>query len=287
VEQYRVLEALHREISRRISQYHDVSILIEQALQISPECKPLQLLQLQHGFSSISLRFRNFPSADPLDFFYVLFDELLFAESLPFFTYSLSHKESSDYKSVQLLAQLKRNEEYHQLEKLLPTHRPGLQSNWKLFQARIAQREGDFTRVRIWCQEALEWNSENEEARLLLARSLISLNLLTQAEVELNRITATTTGCTKELQELFDLLKTMKAKTCEVPPPAKTTYYSLLELERNCSTEMIRKAYKRLALKYHPDKNGGSSELFLRLSEAYEVLIHAEKRRSYDVTLPL
>ena len=52
-------------------------------------------------------------------------------------------------------------------------------------------------------------------------------------------------------------------------------YYEILGVERNVDQEAIKKAYRRLALKYHPDRNGGdkdSEEKFKEATEAYEVL---------------
>nr|CDS19609.1 dnaJ subfamily B [Echinococcus granulosus] len=62
-------------------------------------------------------------------------------------------------------------------------------------------------------------------------------------------------------------------------------YYSLLEVPRGASEEEIRKAYRRLALLYHPDKNATAEAeaRFKEISKAYEVLGDAEKRRLYDL----
>ena len=66
---------------------------------------------------------------------------------------------------------------------------------------------------------------------------------------------------------------------------AKRDYYAILGLEKGASEEEIKKAYRRLAVKYHPDKNPGdkvAEENFKELGEAYEVLNDAQKRAAYD-----
>ena len=63
-------------------------------------------------------------------------------------------------------------------------------------------------------------------------------------------------------------------------------YYKTLGVNKNATTEEIRKAYRQLAKKYHPDKNPGnksSEEKFKELTEANEVLSDAEKRKKYDM----
>ncbi len=65
----------------------------------------------------------------------------------------------------------------------------------------------------------------------------------------------------------------------------KRDYYEILGVERDASVDEIKKAYRRLAIQNHPDKNPGDSaaeERFKEASEAYSVLSDTEKRSSYD-----
>lgn len=65
------------------------------------------------------------------------------------------------------------------------------------------------------------------------------------------------------------------------------TYYKILDLEQSEATESnIKKSYRKLALKMHPDKNAapGANEAFKKLSAAYAVLSDSDKKRQYDVT---
>lgn len=66
---------------------------------------------------------------------------------------------------------------------------------------------------------------------------------------------------------------------------AKRDYYEILEIDRNASEADIKKAYRKMAIKYHPDKNPNdkaSEEKFKEAAEAYEVLSNADKRARYD-----
>lgn len=63
-------------------------------------------------------------------------------------------------------------------------------------------------------------------------------------------------------------------------------YYQILGLERDCTVEDVRKAYRKLSLKVHPDKNKapGAEEAFKAVSKAFQCLSNEGKRRAYDVS---
>lgn len=66
---------------------------------------------------------------------------------------------------------------------------------------------------------------------------------------------------------------------------AKRDYYDVLGVDKSASADEIKKAYRKIAIKFHPDKNPGDSEAedkFKEAAEAYEVLSNADKKAKYD-----
>lgn len=71
----------------------------------------------------------------------------------------------------------------------------------------------------------------------------------------------------------------------EKVPTDKRDYYEVLGVERNATDEEVKRAYRKLAVKFHPDKNPDdphAEEKFKELGEAYDVLIDSDKRAAYD-----
>ena len=66
---------------------------------------------------------------------------------------------------------------------------------------------------------------------------------------------------------------------------AKKDYYEILGVQKTASEDDMKKAYRKLALKYHPDRNPGNKqaeEQFKEINEAYAVLSDKDKRKEYD-----
>ena len=66
---------------------------------------------------------------------------------------------------------------------------------------------------------------------------------------------------------------------------SKRHFYEVLGISKSASSDEIKKSYRKLAMKYHPDKNAGNKDAegkFKEVKEAYEILSDAQKRDAYD-----
>jgi len=69
----------------------------------------------------------------------------------------------------------------------------------------------------------------------------------------------------------------------DIPIDKRNSYYQILGLSREATVDQIRKAFRKLSLIYHPDKNSGDEEAFKKISMVYEVLGDPQKKTSYDL----
>ena len=74
----------------------------------------------------------------------------------------------------------------------------------------------------------------------------------------------------------------LNKKKIEIKMSSSPNFYDLLDIPKDASSNDIKKAYRKLAVKHHPDK-GGNEDEFKKISEAYDVLSNEEKRKQYDM----
>lgn len=89
--------------------------------------------------------------------------------------------------------------------------------------------------------------------------------------------------CSRQLYSLGAILATLLIFS-HLALSGKKDYYELLGVKKNASDREIKKAFRKLSLKYHPDKNkdANAENIFREIAEAYTVLSDPEKRKKYD-----
>jgi len=87
----------------------------------------------------------------------------------------------------------------------------------------------------------------------------------------------------------FNIQKVLRDAKVKLKQSKRKDYYKILGLKKDATPDQIKKAYRKLALKWHPDKNSGSEEekekankMFKDIGEAYAVLSDPQKRDRYD-----
>eukprot|EP01135_Chromosphaera_perkinsii_P002851 Nk52_evm6s229 gene=Nk52_evmTU6s229 len=132
------------------------------------------------------------------------------------------------------------------------------------------------------CDKAIELDETYEKAYLRRAKCYMDSEMFEEAVREYERVSNMSQGNTNVRQLLKDAKLALKKSK-------RKDYYKILGVGQNANDSEIKKAYKKMALKYHPDKNQGSEEekieaekLFKDVSEAFTVLSDSQKRARYD-----
>jgi DnaJ-domain-containing protein 1 len=190
----------------------------------------------------------------------------------------------------------------------------GLQASMALCLAKHGQNETDFSSYMPPCQAAVEAIRRSELREHLEASDVLRCQVvLALAYEELNSVNEALAALEaadsllNNLGELDDLVahvrlmqeRLRRASSEQASKngsngsstsnktdkrPAVTDYYEVLGLQKNATSSDIKKAYRNLALKYHPDKNKDPEavQVFLDIQQAYNVLSDENLRRKYD-----
>ena len=130
--------------------------------------------------------------------------------------------------------------------------------------------------------KALSLNDKYWKAYFRRGNIYMGLNMYEEAKYDFQKVKDNDPS-NKDVHKLLEESKKEEKKA------KKRDYYKILDLDRNASPDDIRKAYKKLALKWHPDRNSESEEsqkmaekMFKDINDAYVVLSDAKKKQMYD-----
>ena len=133
-----------------------------------------------------------------------------------------------------------------------------------------------------WCAKGLDFLGADEDSsmRTALAESYLMMEKLDMAEAEARRVLSANRSNRKAHEIIQEVQKQKKMTT-------RKDYYKILEVDKRADEATIKKAYKKLARKWHPDKNRDNIEaaqkMFHDVAEAYEVLTDPEKKALFDM----
>ena len=91
------------------------------------------------------------------------------------------------------------------------------------------------------------------------------------------------TKSTSKKNIIYKAKKTTKPSEKIITRKRRETYYDILGIDENSSIDDIKSAYKKLSLKYHPDRNPEGSDMFIKINQAYKTLSDETRRKVYDL----
>lgn len=127
------------------------------------------------------------------------------------------------------------------------------------------------------CNLSLKYNDQNIDVFILKGEAYQLLEDFESAVREMKNAVNLDQWHNEARQKLYEAEKLLKMSK-------RKDYYKILGVEKSASTNEIKRSFRKLAFKYHPDKNSDPSaqEIYRDINEANEVLSDAEKRRRYD-----
>jgi len=159
----------------------------------------------------------------------------------------------------------------------------------------LSNRANAYSKLRKYaqaigdCTAALNLNTNFNKATLRRAECYLALGGEENIELALRDLRSLAEG-TDNREEQRDYQKRVHQAEQALKQAKRKDYYKILGLQKDCNEEEIKKAYRKQALKYHPDRHTNKSEeemkqaekMFKDVAEAYEVLTDAQKKQRYD-----
>jgi len=173
-------------------------------------------------------------------------------------------------------------EMYTQALTLDPNHGP-YNSVMRCNRAAAAMKQGRYDVAADDCTKAIEVNSEYTKAYLRRADCYMQLNKFDDALRDFEVV--------QKMQDTRDPELARKIRQCklEQKKAKRKDYYKILEVSKDATLQDVKKSYRKLALIWHPDRNGETPEKakaaevkFKGIGEAYEILSDEKKRQRYD-----